>query len=65
MGYICDSYQKIHYDERFSYNVAVGFRYELDYSLFFRASYKQAWIDLSNSEDASIGSYHLAVGSIF
>ena len=64
-GYVCDSYQKTHDDERFSYNVAVGFRYELDNSLFLRASYKQAWIDFSHSDDASIGSYHLEIGSIF
>ena len=64
-GYVCDSYQNTYNDERFSYNVAVGFRYELDNSLFFRASYKQAFIDFSNSDDASIGSYHLELGSIF
>ncbi|OUR81989.1 hypothetical protein A9Q75_06985 [Colwellia psychrerythraea] len=64
-GYICDDYQNTYNDTRFSYNVAVGFRYELDNSLFLRASYKQAWIDLSHSENASIGSYNLEVGSIF
>ena len=64
-GYVCDSYQNTYNDERFSYNVAVGIRYELDNSLFFRASYKQAWIDFSHSDDASIGSYHLEIGSIF
>ncbi|KGJ93316.1 hypothetical protein GAB14E_2640 [Colwellia psychrerythraea] len=64
-GYVCDSYQNTYNDERFSYNVAAGFRYELDNSLFFRASYKQAWIDFSSSDDASIGSYHLEIGSIF
>lgn len=64
-GYVCDTYQNTFNDTRFSYNVAVGFRYELDNSLFFRASYKQAWIDFSHSDDASIGSYHLEIGSIF
>ncbi len=64
-GYICEGYQNTFNDTRFSYNVAAGFRYELDNSLFFRASYKQAWIDFSNSDDASIGSYHLEIGSIF
>ncbi|PKI14090.1 outer membrane beta-barrel protein [Colwellia sp. 12G3] len=64
-GYVCDGYQNTYNDERFSYNFAVGFRYELDNSLFFRASYKQSWIDLSHSEDASIGSYNLEIGSIF
>ncbi len=64
-GYVCDSYQNTYNDERFSYNVAVGFRYELDNSLFFRASYKQSIIDFSNSDDASIGSYHFEIGSIF
>lgn len=64
-GYVCDTYQNTYDDERFSYNVAVGFRYELDNSLFLRASYKQAFINFSNSDDASIGSYHLEIGSIF
>ncbi|TMM46077.1 outer membrane beta-barrel protein [Colwellia ponticola] len=64
-GYICEGYQSTYNDTRFSYNVAAGFRYELDNSLFFRASYKQSWIDLSHSSDASIGSYHLEIGSIF
>ena len=64
-GTYCDTYQNTFDDTRFSYNVAVGFRYELDNSLFLRASYKQAWIDFSNANDASIGSYHLEIGSIF
>ena len=64
-GYICEGYQNTYDDTRFSYNFAVGFRYELDNSLFFRASYKQAWIDFSHSDDASIGSYNLEIGSIF
>lgn len=64
-GYVCNSYQNTYHDDRFSYNVAVGFRYELDNSLFFRASYRQAVIDFSGSDDANIGSYHLEVGSIF
>lgn len=64
-GWICQSYANTYDDTRFSYNVAAGFRYELDNSLFFRASYKQAWIDFSNASGASIGSYHLEIGSIF
>jgi opacity protein-like surface antigen len=64
-GRMCDTYQSTFNDNRFSYNVAVGLRYELDNSLFFRASYKQAWIDFSHSDDASIGSYQLEIGSIF
>jgi opacity protein-like surface antigen len=63
-GYVCDYYQNTQDDERFSYNVAVGLRYELDNSLFFRASYKQAFINLSHS-DANIGSFQLEVGSVF
>lgn len=64
-GPVCEGFQNTYNDERFSYNVAVGFRYELDNSLFFRASYKQAWINMSHSENAIIGSYNLEVGSIF
>lgn len=64
-GYVCEGYQNTYNDSRFSYNVAAGFRYELDNSLFFRASYKQAWIDFSHSDDAVIGSFHLEIGSIF
>lgn len=64
-GLYCDGYQSTYNDTRFSYNVAAGFRYELDNSLFFRASYKQAWIDFSSSSNATIGSYHLEIGSIF
>jgi len=64
-AYYCDSFVNTYDDTRFSYNVAVGFRYELNNSLFFRASYKQAVIDFSHSDDASIGSYHIEVGSIF
>ena len=62
---MCDSYQNTHSDTRFSYNVAAGFRYELDNSVFFRASYKQSWIDLSSSDDLSLGVVSLEVGSIF
>lgn len=61
----CDGYQPTYDDTRFSYNAAVGFRYELDNSLFFRVSYKQNWIDMSHSENATIGSYNLEIGSIF
>jgi opacity protein-like surface antigen len=64
-GYVCNNYQNTYNDTRFSYNVAAGVRYELDNSMFFRASYQQSWIDLSNSEDMSMGMIHLEVGSIF
>ncbi|WP_245942493.1 porin family protein [Candidatus Colwellia aromaticivorans] len=64
-GYICEGYQNTHNDTRFSYNVAAGFRYELDNSIFFRASYQQNWITMSNSDDLSMGMVHLEIGSIF
>jgi opacity protein-like surface antigen len=64
-GPYCDGYQPTFDDTRFSYNAAVGFRYELQNNLFFRVSYKQNWIDFSHSDDASIGSYNIEVGSIF
>ncbi len=64
-GYVCDYYQNTYNDDRLSYNVAVGVRYELDNSMFFRASYKQSWVDLSNSEDLSMGTFQLEIGSIF
>jgi opacity protein-like surface antigen len=52
-------------DTRFSYNVAAGVRYELDNSMFIRASYQQNWISMSHSDDISIGMVHLEIGSIF
>ena len=64
-GYICETYQNTHDDTRFSYNVAAGVRYELDNSMFFRASYQQNWASLSNSDDLSMGMVQLEVGSIF
>lgn len=64
-GYICNTYQNTYDDTRFSYNVAAGVRYELDNSMFFRASYQQSWVDLSNSDDLSLGMIHLEIGSIF
>jgi opacity protein-like surface antigen len=64
-GYICEGYQDTYNDTRFSYNVAVGVRYELDNSMFFRASYQQNWVTLSNSDDLSLGMVHLEIGSIF
>lgn len=64
-GTYCDSYQNTHNDIRFSYNAAVGFRYELPNHLTFKVSYKQSFIDLSNSKTGNIGSYHLEIGSIF
>lgn len=64
-GVYCDSYQNTHNDTRFSYNTAVGFRYELANQLTFKASYKQSFIDLSHSKTANIGSFHFEIGSIF
>ncbi|WP_252730658.1 outer membrane beta-barrel protein [Colwellia sp. E2M01] len=64
-GYICDGYQSTYDDTAFSYNVAVGIRYELPNYMFFRASYKQSWIDLKHSDTASLGVYQLEIGSIF
>lgn len=64
-GYVCDGYQNTYNDTRFSYNAAVGLRYELPNHLTFKLSYKQGWVDLSNSEDFSVGSYQLEIGSIF
>jgi len=64
-GYVCNGYQSTFNDTRFSYNVAAGIRYELSNYLTLKASYRQGFIDLSNSDDASIGSYHFEIGSIF
>lgn len=64
-GYICESYQNTHSDSRLSYNVAAGVRYELDNSMFFKASYQQVWIDLSDASTAGFGMYHLEIGSMF
>lgn len=64
-GYVCDYYQNTYNDTRFSYNVAAGVRYELDNSMFFKASYQQSWLDLSNSENMEIGMVRLEIGSIF
>ena len=64
-GYICEGYQDTYSDTRLSYNVAAGVRYELDNSLFFRASYQQNWVSLSNSSDLSMGMVRIEVGSIF
>lgn len=62
---ICDYYQSTFDDTRFSYNLAAGFRYEIDTGLTIKASYKQQWMDLSNSKDASMGIVHLEIGSYF
>lgn len=64
-GYICDGYQPTHDDTNFSYNLAVGARYELDNGLFFRASYNQDWVNISHADDMSIGSFHFEVGTTF
>lgn len=64
-GYVCNGYQPTFNDTRFSYNLAAGVRYELDNSVFFKASYQQQWIDLSHSEDATFGLILLEIGSIF
>lgn len=64
-GYYCDGYQPTYDKSNFSYNVAAGVRYELNNGLFFRASYKQDFIDISHADDASIGSYHFEIGSTF
>lgn len=64
-GRQCDYYQDTYNDTRFSYNVAAGVRYELDNSMFFRASYQQNWVDLSNSDALSMGMIHMEIGSIF
>jgi len=64
-GYICDYYQSTYDETRFSYNVAAGFRYEIDNGLTVKASYKQLWMDLSNSDDASMGIFHIEIGSHF
>jgi opacity protein-like surface antigen len=64
-GYICESYQNTHTDSRLSYNVAAGVRYELQNSMFLRASYQQVWVDLSNASTANFGMYHVEIGSMF
>lgn len=64
-GLICDGYQNTFDDTRFSYNVAAGVRYELDNSMFIRASYQQNWISMSHSDDLSVAMVHLEIGSIF
>ncbi len=63
LGLVCDN--NTFSDTRFSYNVAAGVRYELNNNMFFRASYQQNWIDMSHSDDISIGMVSLEIGSIF
>ena len=64
-GYVCNSYQNTFSDTRFSYNAAVGLRYELPNHFLLKASYRQSVIDFSHSDNASIGSYQIELGSIF
>ncbi|PCI52264.1 MAG: hypothetical protein COB45_13680 [Gammaproteobacteria bacterium] len=64
-GRQCIGDQNTFDDTRFSYNLAAGVRYELDNSMFFRASYQQNWISMSHSDDLSVGMVHLEIGSIF
>lgn len=63
--YVCDGYQPTYNDTSFSYNAAVGVRYELPNSMFFRASYRQSWIDFGNKSNSSLASYNIEIGSIF
>jgi opacity protein-like surface antigen len=64
--YICDGFQPTYHDDRFTYNVAAGFRYELDNYAFIKVSYQQLFVDMVRSASAtSMGVYHLEVGSIF
>ena len=63
-GYICDSYQDTFSDNTFTYNVAAGFRYELDNHLLFKLSYQQVWLDMGKA-DTSLGMIRLEIGSIF
>ena len=64
-GSSCVGEQNTFDDTRFSYNLAAGVRYELDNSMFIRASYQQNWINMSHSDDLSLGMIHVEVGSIF
>ena len=65
-GYICNQYQPTYHDTRFTYNVAAGFRYELENYAFIKVSYQQLFIDMLRSASVTdMGVYHIEIGSIF
>lgn len=60
-GYICNTYQPTYSDSRFSYNAAVGVRWDLSREVFLRAGLGMQWIDLANggNQDFTVGRLEL------
>lgn len=59
-GNICYDYQPTYSDWRFSYNAAAGVRFDMNDSVFMRASVGMGWIDLSSgSQDITTGRFEI------
>lgn len=49
LGYICNTYSSTYSDNSFSYNTAVGLRWDFARTMFVRGSYGIRWVDLSKA----------------
>ncbi len=59
-GNICYDYQPTYSDWRFSYNAAAGVRFDMNESVFMRASVGMGWIDLQGgNQDFTIGRFEI------
>lgn len=61
-GYICNTYASTYSENSFSYNTAVGVRWDFARTMFVRGSYGVRWIDLnkaSSTPDVEVVSFEL------
>ncbi|SET71917.1 outer membrane beta-barrel protein [Thalassotalea agarivorans] len=64
-GWICDTYQATYNDSRFSYNGAVGLKYEFDNYSFVRAGVGMNFVSTNSGEDLDLTVVKLEIGSLF
>lgn len=62
----CGTYYSTANETTFQGNAALGLRFEIDRSMFVRASYQERWLDMSYTKGTpTIGSWNFEIGSMF
>lgn len=64
-GYVCGDRFSTYDDTVFSYNAAVGVRWDITPSVFLRGSIGRMWLDLDNADTAETDMGRLEVGMMF
>ncbi len=65
-GWICDTFYSTYSDSSFSYNGALGVRWQINPRFYLRGGYNQLRIDLSSAaDDVDLSTWRIEIGTSF